>query len=334
MTPSGSNHNGNKNPARIRLCSYNLRVDHSDDQNTKHEWSLRRPLVVSSILGLDADLMGVQEPSPLQARHLEHDLGTGWGVALEACDPHAWERATEESGPNDGQARDGNGFVWKTSTFALERFRTVWLNPIPNKPHPPSLKKDGSVVGAWGGSKYQRTVAVGHFKHLQTRKMVVAFSGHFDHVGSDDNFPEKQHSSQARIQSAELLMKEALFEGEKNQQHNTMVVVMGDFNTFLDRSGACYKALVDGANGKLLDVRDMGPEIDVGRQGATWEGWESNPWCRSNKGNSRLDQMFCTPNVAVHKTFVPNELFDMEWKSKMTKVYPSDHMPIVTDISF
>eukprot|EP00966_Prymnesium_polylepis_P203610 4717212-Prymnesium_polylepis.1 len=93
----------------LRVVSYNMRVDHTADAGTVHRWDLRRPLAASSLLGLQADVIGLQEPSPTQAADLAADLGPfGWCVRVLACDPAAWS-AAGESGP-DAQARDGNGF--------------------------------------------------------------------------------------------------------------------------------------------------------------------------------------------------------------------------------
>ena len=35
----------------LRIASYNIRVDHTDDIGTVHDWPNRRPLVASSLLG-------------------------------------------------------------------------------------------------------------------------------------------------------------------------------------------------------------------------------------------------------------------------------------------
>ena len=64
------------------------------------------------------------------------------------------------------------------------------------------------------------------------------------------------------------------------------VVVMGDFNTFEDRAGACYAAL--SARAAFADVRTLAAwEVDAGRQDASWEGWPANAYCRARKGNQR-----------------------------------------------
>ena len=104
--------------AGFRVASYNVRVDHTDDLGTEHDWALRRPLVASSIAALRADVIGLQEPSPVQAEHMQEDLGDEWGVAVLACDPEAWAAAPAAEGPA-AQARDGNGIAWRRARLAL-----------------------------------------------------------------------------------------------------------------------------------------------------------------------------------------------------------------------
>ena len=104
-----------------------MRVDHHEDVGTAHEWSLRRGLVAESIRALSADVVALQEPSPMQAADLQADLGPDWGVSVGACDPMAWD-AEPELGPGDGQARDGNGFAWRRSRMQLLGSSHFWHN--------------------------------------------------------------------------------------------------------------------------------------------------------------------------------------------------------------
>ena len=133
----------------LRVASYNIRVDHTDDITTLHDWgSMRRGLVASSILGLDADLIALQEPSPSQAKDLETDLGPEWGVDVLACDPDAWD-AHGKDGPSEGDAREGNGIAWRKTRFKLIQGTCFWLSPTPDEP--------SGEAAAWGGTSYQRT---------------------------------------------------------------------------------------------------------------------------------------------------------------------------------
>ena len=46
----------------LRIASYNIRVDHTDDIGTINEWMNRRTHAAKTVIGLRADLVLVQEP--------------------------------------------------------------------------------------------------------------------------------------------------------------------------------------------------------------------------------------------------------------------------------
>ena len=285
--------------ACLRVGSYNVRVDHDQDVGTIHDWPIRRPLLASSIRGCRCDVLALQEPSPAQAEDLAADLGPEWCVVVSACDPAAWQ-AAGASGPTDGQARDGNGFIWDARRMELldGGVRTIWLNDQPDKPWQ-------GPKGAWGGSIYQRTAVLGRFRDRQSGAVLAVISAHLDHAGDDLHVPRdapyappppgaKVEGSEARVRSVELIMRMAKAE----EPAADLVVVCGDMNSFRDRDGQCYRALLHGAGAAMVDVRDAPGvlEVDSGRGAASWEGWGANAWCRELKPESegypnRYDQV-------------------------------------------
>lgn len=288
---------------------------------------MRRRLVASSILSMGADLIALQEPSPHQAHALEVDLGPEWGVKVDACDPVAWAGSDTyhpDAGPSDGQARDGNGVAWRRDRLTLISTRTFWLGPTPDRPA-------GDPSNVWGGtSGYQRTCHVSKFTCLHTGRIVALFSTHFDHQGDDSM---ATGGSEARRQSATLVMSRAL--AEKRSGKVDVVIVAGDFNTFEDRQGATYSALRAAAEDEFVDVREAPNvlQVDHGRGGGTWEGWETNEWSRERVGGEqRFDQMFVSANIPVHRTSVRQEQYRIFWRGGDHYVYASDHLPLVSEI--
>jgi len=119
-----------------------------------------------------------------------------------------------------------------------------------------------------------------------------------------------------------------------------MIMVAGDFNTFEDRQGACYADLVSCASGVLTDVRDFPNvrELDCGRSHASWEGWESNPYCRAVAGLQRYDQIFVgsasgLAPVSALRTWVAEERYFVKWGAQDCWVYASDHAPVVAELA-
>ena len=330
----------------LRVASYNVRVDHTADAGTIHAWPLRVDFAASSIAGLGADIVALQEPSPQQGRDIAARLpgpkGT-WGVEIVACDPEALKAG------RTGQALDGNGFVWRKDRWRLVggSARSVQL---------PSL------------SGIRRTAVIAQFVSLQVMprsSSISVVSAHFDHLGSD----KLGHGSVEKRQSAAAVLE--LGQQELVARGADGCVVCGDFNTFEDREGDCYKALATAAaaTGSFVDVRDMPGVVvaDAGRGGASWEGWPEGEFSRRNnpEAANRFDQVFVSRNMTAIRTQVVEDKYRLpalptkkggdddndgdgrgvaaEEKAAEEKaaaaaavtwheVHCSDHLPIVTDL--
>jgi len=318
--PEAGNWPSQRRTTPLRFATFNVRVDHTDDLDTIHDWSLRRQPVAACISGLCADIVALQEPSPAQAQCLEADLGPEWGVAVAACDPGAWAAAGDD-GPGDGQARDGNGVAWRRDRLELLETSVFWLCPAPESP---------ATEPAWGGSKYQRTCHVSRFLDLKSGLRIALYSAHFDHEGADSY---AKGGSEVRRMSAALVMGRAL--AAARSADVDVVVVAGDFNTFEDREGATYAALMESADGEFRDVRDAPGvlEVDCGRGSASWEGWDTNEYCRARAGPQRYDQIFVSAHVPVMRTCVPEERYVVQHAGLVHWAYASDHLPVVADLA-
>ena len=189
-------------PQPLRAASYNIRVDHTDDHGTVHDWPYRRALVTSSIVALRADVIGLQEPSFTQAAHLQFDLGPAWGVAVAACDPEAW-RAAGPAGPAEGQKRDGNGVAWRR-----DRLRLLSMDDF-------ALPSD---------SPFKRSCVVARLRDRASGCELSLLSAHFDHEGAD----VLGRGSAARRASAALVMARARAELERGGGGARAVLVTGD----------------------------------------------------------------------------------------------------------
>jgi hypothetical protein len=197
-----------------------------------------------------------------------------------------------------------------------------WLSPRPDAPW-------AVASPPWNGSGIQRSCAQCTFLDLSSGTKLGIFSTQFDN-DADDSL--ETGGSEARRSSAALVMDRA--SQLKQAGHADMVVVCGDFNTFEDRAGAAYAALLNGAQGSLVDVRDAPSvlEMDGGRGSSTWEGWEDHAYRRSVAGDQRYDQMFVSSDATVTRTTVFEGRFAVPWNDQYHWVYASDHLPIVTDL--
>ena len=312
----------------LQVASYSIRVDHPEDRNTIHDWPLRRMLVASTISSLGADVVSLQEISPVQKHDLQIDLGPEWGVDVKECDPTGWagqDRTRPDAGPNDGQAREGNGVAWRKDRLCFVSSSSFWLGPSPDKPT------------MFGGSGYLHTCHVSKFTDLYTGKLVVVYSTHFDPAGDDSM---STGGATARREAAQLVMSRALEEqketkGKKKAELADVVIVSGNFNTFEDRQGATYSALRSSSEEKFVDVREAPFVIhaDHGRGGGSWEGWETNQFCRAAIGGElRYDQIFVSMGTPVYRTSVMEERYIVPFQGYHQAVYASDHLPVVAEI--
>lgn len=198
----------------------------------------------------------------------------------------------------------------------------MWLCPQPDAP----WRGEG---GAWGGSIYQRTCVQSVLLDTYSGRRIAVLSTHFDNEGDDEL---QTGGSEARRQSAVLVMghaHELVSSGAAE-----FVVLAGGMNTFGDRSGAAYSALVASADGRLQDVREApgAVEVDAGRGSGSWEGWETDPNCRMAVGDQRYDQIFVSTTLQVRRTTVVEERYSAYWEGAYVSVYASDHLPVVVDL--
>jgi endonuclease/exonuclease/phosphatase family metal-dependent hydrolase len=138
----------------------------------------------------------------------------------------------------------------------------------------------------------------GIFKDKKTNKQFIMMNTHFDHVGVV-----------ARKESAKLMMAKA-----KEFAGNLPLVITGDFN--VSETDEAYYTL---ANSKI--VADCYSKIDFKyAPSATFNGFGKNV-----AASGRIDHIFVTPQFEVKKYGVLTDTY--------VGKYPSDHFPVVVDLT-
>ena len=113
-------------------------------------------------------------------------------------------------------------------------------------------------------------------------------------------------------------------EARKAIRHRAVdTVVAGDFNTFDDRNGACYSALVSAADGLFVDIRDVPNvvEVNYGRGDSSGRG-ETDPYARQY-GDQRYSQIFVNSQVRAARTGVIEETFSVTWSNRGELLRPT-----------
>jgi endonuclease/exonuclease/phosphatase family metal-dependent hydrolase len=131
-----------------------------------------------------------------------------------------------------------------------------------------------------------------------TRQDFFVFNTHFDHIGV-----------QAREQSAALIVKKI-----KELSGNLPVILTGDFNT--PDTAAPYKTII--SSNMLKDARDLSKTGHYGPDGSfsTFEV--------ANKLGDRIDYIFVNNQFEVLRHAILTD--SQEGR------YPSDHLPVLTEI--
>lgn len=145
-----------------------------------------------------------------------------------------------------------------------------------------------------------RVVTWARFKDKNTGREFYFFNTHFDHRGH-----------QARIESARILVNRV-----SEVPENMPVIITGDFN--IPETSEAY-AIIAEAPG-LHDARYVS---EAGHEGptATFSNWEE-----LRQPESRIDYIFVREGIAVLNHRVLDDRYDGR--------FPSDHLPVISEIRF
>ena len=152
----------------------------------------------------------------------------------------------------------------------------------------------------WDAECCNRICSWAKFKDLSNGQIFYFFNSHFDHQGKI-----------ARRESSKLLLKQI-----KAIAQNAPVFCTGDLNATPD-SEPIQLILSDSL---LKDSRGLSETAPYGPTG-TFQGFKTDAPMKN-----RIDYVFVTDQIQVHKYGVLTDIQDNR--------FPSDHCPVVVDVSF
>ncbi|MGE5458241.1 MAG: endonuclease/exonuclease/phosphatase family protein [Methanococcaceae archaeon] len=196
-------------------------------------------------------------------------------------------------GRDDGKdAGEHAAILYKKSRFTVVKSSTFWLSETPAK-----------VSMGWD-AVCNRVVTWAQFRDKMTGKCYFHFNTHFDHIGE-----------KARINSASLLLVEI-----KAIAGNSPVVVSGDFNFTSDTQ--YYKILTtsedEGGKLKITDAQKISVFPHYGGHVSF------NDFDKNTNPENKIDYIFIKNGIKVKSHGIIGEKFEGR--------YPSDHMPVISDI--
>tara|TARA_A100001011_G_C14291669_1_gene836473 strand:- start:553 stop:1386 length:834 start_codon:yes stop_codon:yes gene_type:complete len=250
-------------PEKINIMTYNIRLDTEADGINM--WDNRKEGVLSIIKEESVDILGIQEGLPSQIEYLSKELD-GYSMIGEGRD-----------GGNNGEY---SAIYYRNKKMNLIQTETFWLSETPEMP---SIGWDAAI---------NRIVTLGIFKIKKSKKELIVYNTHFDHIGKI-----------AREKSVGVILNHI----KENDFQNRPLIVMGDFN--LSPEDLPIELLSKELNDsfKLFPVKNP-----VG----TFNGFDLD--C---KLLDRIDYIF-TKNIKITNYKHLN-------KKLSSGLWPSDHLPIL-----
>tara|TARA_Y100000746_G_C15448543_1_gene426088 strand:- start:241 stop:1068 length:828 start_codon:yes stop_codon:yes gene_type:complete len=250
-------------PEKINIMTYNIRLDTEADGINM--WDNRKEGVLSLIKEESVDILGIQEGLPSQIEYLSKELD-GYSMIGEGRD-----------GRNNGEY---SAIYYRNKKMNLIETETFWLSETPEMP---SIGWDAAI---------NRIVTLGIFKIKKSKKELIVYNTHFDHIGKI-----------AREKSVGVILNHI----KENDFQNRPLIVMGDFN--LSPEDLPIELLSKELNDsfKLFPVKNP-----VG----TFNGFDLD-----SKLLDRIDYIF-TKNIKITNYKHLN-------KKLPSGLWPSDHLPIL-----
>ena len=250
-------------PEKINIMTYNIRLDTEADGINM--WDNRKEGVLSLIKEESVDILGIQEGLPSQIEYLSKELD-GYSMIGEGRD-----------GRNNGEY---SAIYYRNKKMNLIETETFWLSETPEMP---SIGWDAAI---------NRIVTLGIFKIKKSKKELIVYNTHFDHIGKI-----------AREKSVGVILNHI----KENDFQNRPLIVMGDFNANPDDLPIELLSNELNDSFKLLPV-----ENPVG----TFNGFDLD-----SKLLDRIDYIF-TKNIKITNYKHLN-------KKLPSGLWPSDHLPIL-----
>jgi endonuclease/exonuclease/phosphatase family metal-dependent hydrolase len=201
--PSEIKNEGVKDPLQnypddhLKVMSFNIKVDNTDDQVTPNGWGLRKKACVQMIMDHYPTFIGLQEATYTnQWSWLKQELMAnydGFGV-------------NRDTGLESGRG-EVMGILYNRNQVEKLNGGTFWLSETPEQ-----------VSLGWG-APYNRTATWGLFRHKKTGKKIVYINTHLDH-----------QVQEARFNGMKLIAKRL----SDLSSEGDILLLTGDFNATAD----------------------------------------------------------------------------------------------------
>lgn len=288
----------------FRIITHNVRYAASSRARGEDPWEVRRGHLISELrfnsLYCPETFICLQEVLHRQLLDIHHGLDH---------DGPQWEYIGV--GRDDGkEAGEYSPIFYRPAIWKLLEHKSVWLSETPDRPSK-----------GWDAAS-TRILTIGVFRHVESRRTVVAMSTHLDDQGA-----------QARTEAAKIILQQV----ERYSchgpdacpdEHGTSpwlpVFVAGDFNSPPD-DGA-YKTIT-GSNPGMSSLQSLVPSGNTYGHDKTFSGFDD--W---DKPMTKLDYIFVNERSPDRVTPWSPTMYAVLENRFDDRVYLSDHRAVVGDV--
>lgn len=282
---------------KIRVVSFNVLFSKGDHfLKPQNRWENRKISVIEAIKQMDPDVLGIQEPLDPQIEYIQENL-----------DAYSYFGSKDNSGMNVGLF------------FKKERFDLVDQNSF-HLESPDQTFEQVTNNSAW---KAKRKELI-HLKLMdkKTAKILHVFNAHLSFFQAD----WREMDAAVTFQRAKDVLEK---EGDQSQ-----VVIMGDWNTFPAQLDSSSMPFWDGSRIQKIIKGDLFLDADqealMGHMGpiSTFTNDPKEEKITPFKGQG-------TPGVVLDHIFISKKMTPLVYAVNPILIdgeFPSDHMPVVTDL--
>ncbi len=286
--------------------TYNVDQAVREEQHEETKWKNRKGRVGALIREVDADIVCLQEFRQLLGNEtpeqfLANELGSIYRFSIEYR--------------NAGSMAFGQVILWKPDKFYPMLSCKFWLSESPCE------VSDTWNAKAPGTAGFGTIVTGIKFQFVKDEKIirdVLPFWIYNTHFGLEEEAKTKSCHKIGQLVS--LTSQDLSF------------VLSGDFNLFPDRDAAIQREILAR---DFQDLAQKAKTLEGKRIEGTFVGYEHDNF-KADLGNmvSRLDNIFGSKGVTcANPTLYTKTMLEKEPPELTTRLTPSDHLPIVAEIT-